>query len=1490
MNKNTEKRFPIVCIGASAGGIHSLKVFFDNLSNDTRLGYVVIIHLDPEQASSLPEILAQHTNMPVQIMKDKLTIEPNHVYVASPGNAFRLVNGKIQSETYIRTRRPTVIDKFLVSLALDIKEDAVGIIFSGFGADGTQGLKNIHAEGGLCFAETAESAQYPEMPNSAKNSGCVDFEGSAKGLALKIIEIAPKITNRRIHETTTSEKETLNRIFRLLNKRCHINFEYYKDSTIKRRIQRRITLKRLVSLEAYLAYLSNHPEEQDILCDELLIKVTEFYRDKESFEFLSKNIFPKIIANAKKDKPIRFWVPGCSTGEEPYSLAIAWMECLEKLDKNIELQIFATDVSEKAIEIARRAIYSKEIEDVFSKELLQKYFKKLNEGYQLDRVIRDRCVFAVHNLLSDPPFSQVDLVSCRNTLIYFSRFLQKKIIPSFHFALKPEGLLWLGSSETIGNFNELFELVSNKAKVYSKIFGTTSKNYSQLFEFNFSPTLSVASQLSKRFNIIDEERIIKQANRLIISKLGPAGWVVNQDFQIIHIVGKTAPYVSPHMGAPSHHLFKTVCMELHTPIRQGIESVKVNKCSFTKSGFSIQSNGDSRNIQLQIHPLHLDTTKASYFLIAIQTMRDNEVENDNSIALNLKDLKTKSDHSNTEVRYLRQELENAQLQMQTALESQEAINEELRAANEELLSNNEEYQSTNEELQTAKEELQSTNEELNTLNEEMLIRNEDLGILKDDLENFIESASIPVLMLTRDLRLRRFTATSNEVFYIASTDTTRSLNDLKSKFQLPELNELILKVIDSLQAIERDIQVENGKWYLLKIRPYKSGENKIAGAILTFSDITDRKESEIMFQDIVATVREPLLVLDKKLIIKNANESFYSFFKVNENETLGSEFCELGNHQWDLPELGKALVKILTEHKNIIDFDVEHTFESVGKKTMRLNACQLDGKDLILIAFEDITEKNKSINLMEASGRIFRLLFQNAPIGITMIGPENEFIGVNEAFCQLLGYSEAELLGLTFLDISFEDDRERNLQLKEKLFLGEIFSFKIEKRYLKKDGSAIWVKLTASVIKNELGNVERSIEFIEDISLSKEIYEANTLAKESAEKASKAKTNFLATMSHEIRTPLSVISGFSELLVEKLKKFNDEQMIDFAQRILNNSEFLRYLVEDLLDLSRIEAGKINIEKNNFILLEVLNEVIRIMKKQCEEKGIVLNLKLEGKIPKRIFTDPLRLRQILINIIGNAIKFTDNGGVNVIIKCLPSNNGNSNLIMFIITDTGIGITKEQQLNLFKTFSQGDSSIVRKFGGTGLGLVLSKKIATELGGDVVLSYSKPGAGSEFVVTISAGILSIETQFLKPKDIDDLENYRAEKKQIPSITLFGMKILLAEDSEEMRLLIATTLGAIGGAELDYAENGKIAVEKGTAKKYDLILMDIMMPVMDGYEATKELKKLGIKTPIIALSAHSLKSEIDKALEVGCDDYITKPVEINKLINIVRKYKKND
>jgi two-component system CheB/CheR fusion protein len=969
--------FPVVGVGASAGGLEAFTALLKHLPTDSGMAFVLIQHLDPKQPSQLAGLLSKSTKMPVLEVNASTPVEPNHVYLIGHRVCLSMSNGHLLTEDR-ETGRNLPIDYFLRSLAQTRSSKAIGVVLSGTASDGTMGLKAVKAEGGVTFAQQPSSARFDGMPLSAIAAGVVDFVLTPEEIAKRLVRLMrhPSYTSLRSGEDEEDPQKTesgLDRVFQMLRTVTGNDFTHYKHTTIRRRIHRRMALHASETLGDYIAYLQENPAEVRALADDLLIWVTAFFRDPETLEALESKVFPEMVKERRPEDPIRIWVPGCATGEEAYSIAICLTEFLEQSGTNLPMRIFATDISEGALEKARAGIYATSALAEVSPARLKRFFEKAKDGYQIAKSIRATCVFAQQNVTRDPPFYNLDLISCCNLLIYFGPVLQRKALSTFHYALKPGGVLMLGPSESVGPLSQSFSPLGKKLKLYANHRKPTSLNTASLT--GESLPIKEAAKTSVGGGVREALTLQKTAERMLLAQYAPAGVIVDDALNIVHVRGDTGPYLQLASGEPTYGLLRMAREGLVVGLRTALLKAKQRNASVSERA-RVKHNGQFKDVNLRVTPINDPSTPVLHFMVVFEDVAAPDAPSPDSgkeqkRADHAKPAKTPVARGARENARLKQELTATRDYLQSIIEEQEAAAEELKSANEEA-------QASNEELETAKEELQSTNEELNTVNDELKTRNTALAELNNDLSNVLTGINVPMVMVARDLSIRRFTPSMEPMLNLIESDVGRSISDLKPNINVPDLPELLRAVIHGTITQSREIEGPKGGWFSLQVLPYRV-DNKIDGALLVMLDVDAVRRGRDFADAVIETARQPLVMLNQNLKVRRVNRAFYESFKVRKDDTEGHFIGELGNGQWNIPKLLEALEKILPEKGAFENFEIEHDFEFIGHRAMLLNAREIRqetpfGGPTILVAIEDVTvRKQAEATLLRNEARLQRV-------------------------------------------------------------------------------------------------------------------------------------------------------------------------------------------------------------------------------------------------------------------------------------------------------------------------------------------------------------------------------------------------------------------------------------------------------------------------------------------------------------------------------------
>lgn len=1189
------------------------------------MAYVVVQHLDPRHESLLPDLLAQATGMAVHEARAGMVVAVNQVYVIAPNTNLTLSQGVLQLAPRTETGGQHLsIDTFLRSLAESRAAGALGVILSGMAADGTLGLQAIKAAGGMTFAQDPTTAQFDSMPQSAIAAGCVDFIGSSEAIAGELSRIS---RHAYVHQPLVAETEeeavlpghavptrepAFQQILRLLLRRTGTDFTVYKSATLERRIGRRMALLQIDHLAQYLTYLSDHQVEVEALYQDVLIGVTSFFRDPSTFQTLVQEILPSLLATKAADSPLRVWVAGCSTGEEVYSLAMCLLEALdERALPTASIQLFGTDLNARAIESARAGLYPEASVSMLSPARLDHFFRPVNGRYQIHKTVRDLCVFAQHNLLKDPPFSRIDLLSCQNVLIYLGLAAQKKVIQTFHYALAPYGVLLLGPSETIGTAVDLFAPVGEHKRQWSKKKASLG-----------APLLAGSIPRAQRGRaaepgkeeypmVSEEERnrtfdLQTEADHLL-ARFAPASVIIDAQMEILHFRGNTAPYLGPVPGRASLNLFKMARAGLDLELRTALSKARKTGQPVKKAGIHIREHDALRDITVEVLPLNASATERYFVILFAET---NALPPE-AAALRALERGTRRGAKDRRIQELEQELEAIREEMRRIIEESEAANEELHSANEESLSSNEELQSLNEELETSKEEIQASNEELLVLNAELQQRN------------------------------------------------------------------------------------------------------------------TQVQESRDFADAIVETIREPLLVLDADLRVQRANQAFYQHFQVTPADTERRRIFELGEGQWNIPALRTLLEKLLPANHSFVDYEVAHTFPTIGYKIMLLNAQRIDHVELILLAMEDITERKQMEEALQERTERLRFMAESMPQKIFTARPNGNVDYFNPQWMEFTGLSFEEIKDWGWMQFIHPEDVEETTQRwQHALASGE--PWYLEHRFRRADGVYRWHLSRAIPMRDAQGHIIMWIGSNTDITEQKDL--------------ERQKEAFLNMTTHELKTPLTAIQGNLQLAQRDLLRgqhlFDPEQgdqqkLFDHLSMLLSRTHGqLRVqtrLINDLLDVSRLQEHHLEVFLAPCNLISLVHETVQEAQTVYQERRITLDLP-EQKI-LLVHADRDRIGQVIHNYLSNALKYSSpEKPARVGLTC------ESTTACVWVADQGPGLSEEMQHHIWEQFYRVPGIQVQSGQGVnlGVGLTICQGLIHRHQGQVGVE-SVLGEGSRFWFTL-------------------------------------------------------------------------------------------------------------------------------------------------------------
>jgi two-component system CheB/CheR fusion protein len=1361
--KRSGPDFSVVGIGASAGGVQALLRLFEAAPASPGVAFVVVLHLSPNHASHAHEVIQRVTPLRVRQVNQPVLLEPDTVYVIPPGKFLSMIDGHLRlSEPDLPRTPPTSIDVFFRSLADAHGARAFAVVLSGSGADGSVGISRVRERGGVTIAQQPDEAEYGEMPRSAIGTGDVD-------LVLPLDEIIPKVlalslNAKKIELPAPSDDESaqddlmpdarinaINDVLDLLRARTRHDFASYKRGTIVRRIERRMQVNGLATAAAYRDYLARHSEETPKLLADLLIGVTNFFRDADAFAALENTIIPDLMHTLHGRDKVRAWVPACATGEEAFSIAILLDEAVRRLPHRVQVTVYASDIDERAIAVARSASYPLAIENDVGPARLSQYFTRDGNRYRLVKSLRDTVIFAAHNLLRDPPFSRIDLVSCRNVLIYMERRAQKQVLDTFFYALRPhEGFLFLGTAESADFAQELFRPVDKQRRIYrarptsaEPVATATSglladKDESEGHAFRGQTFFHDATDVHRV-----DPRLPSQARAL--DMFGPAVIVMRADGTIVHRSARADTFTESVRHTRVTNLFDIVRRDAEERVRQAAERCIAGKQREDERSVPFMTAAGEIQADLSLRPYR----DFAYRQQLVSVICDFASPGDAT------DTPRASTGGDT-VDSLRQALEGSEERLRTSIDHQQSSSEQLRASNEELQAMNEELRSATEELEASREELQSLNEELLTVNAELMSKVQESSRVSDDLQNLIALVGVATVFVDRTLRIKRYTAPADSFFNIRPIDQGRPLEHLTHQLDYPDMLKDLREAFEQLKRSEKEVKSKDGRTLLARVLPYRTDDDRIDGAVLALIDITEQKAA----QDQAQASEEKLRLAahgthDCAIIVMDEDGTIVSW-NVGATRIFGFDSAEM---------VGKHLDPIFTP---------EDLADGVPAR-----------------------ERRKARERGRAEDERWHATKRGTPV-----------------FCS--GFlSRIDASGFSGYAKIVHDATQRRLAEGRK----------------------------DNVIEQERAN---NIEI---------------------RKLSRLKDEFIAVLSHELKNPLNLIHMKAEILARIPEARHIGRVQEVSDAIQKSVLAQAQIIDDLLDFSRIQTGKLSLRFAPTDVAAIVRSVTDAMQRDFDEGGIDLRLSL-AESPMLIRGDAIRVEQIAWNLLSNALKFTPRGGcVTVTLE------QRDDIVRLHVMDTGCGIAPAAIASIFDMFQQTPNVPYRaRPGGLGIGLSLVRQLAQLHGGNAEAFSDGEGRGTRFVVSLPA----------------DVSFAHRQAGDMPAdLTVFkDLRILLIEDSEESLTAMADLL-SLYDAHVVSSANAADALQRASEMQFDLVVTDVGLPDMDGYRLVSALRKLPLcaAIPIAALTGRPVTQEEAFAQEAGCDACLAKPFNLQALADVVHR-----
>lgn len=1272
MTSNDTPDFVIAALGASAGGLEPLETFFKNMPADTGIAFVIIQHLAPDHPTALPQLLARHTEMPVEQANDNTTVVPNRVYVIPPNAALTIDKNTLRVTAPAEPRGArTPIDGFFSSLAEDRGEHAVCIMLSGTGTDGTLGLRAIKEYGGMAMAQTLDSAKYDAILRSAIATGLVDHVLAVEEMPAKLLDYATHLVSANGNGGTDTFRSqiaaNMPRIHAILRRRAGHDFSQYKENTIARRLERRMKALQIETVEQYVQALDRQQEEADRLFNDLLIGVTQFFRDPEAFSALEKEVVPKLFEGKSEGDQVRVCVMGCASGEEAYSIAILLSEHALMLNHGPKIQVFATDIDEGALSTARKGRYPESIAEQVTHERLQRFFIRQDGGWQVSRELRETVLFSSHSFIKDPPFARLDLISCRNVMIYLGQELQKKLIPLFHYALRPGGYLFLGPSESAASHKELFGTLDKKHRIFERKEALPRPAVAFPLGEISRPNQPGMTSGRRPPEPAEERDLPKRLERIILLRYRPACVTVKENGDAVYFSGRLDRYLDHPTGSPDFNLVNMAREGLRIPLRTALHRAVTARERVVQKQISVQTNGTVCQVDLTVEPI-AELQSANLYMVLFEDAVSSAGPPQAAPA---------DVNAGEAIRHLEDELRSAR-------EHAQAMFEELESSNEELKSANEEFQSTNEELETSNEELQSFNEELQTVNTEVSRKSAELDQANSDLQNLLNSTEIATIFLDGELRIKAFTPAAGAVFRLIASDVGRPITDLAAQFADVDFAPDLRETLRTLKGRERQLAGTSGQHYQLRVLPYRSVKNVIEGVVLTFTDVTQAKlaarlveDAKVYAENIVETVRIPLLVLDAETRVKSANTAFYETFRVHPAETLNKPLYELGNGQWDIPLLRRLLGELLPQKQRIEDFEVEHDFPAIGRKIMLLDARQIhqqgDNQPLILLSIEDVTAIRRA---HEAQAHLAAIVTSSndAIVSKTLDGIITAW---NNGAERMFGFTAAEMTGQSIRRLIPPELQDEEDRILERVKAGQHLQH-YETVRLTKDGHRLPVSLTISPIKDAAGKIIGASKVARDISEQKRAEEKLRRVTEELRGANEDLKHFSYAASHDLQEPLRMVMSYTQVLAREYKGRLDPQADRYIGYAVAGAQRMEALLRDLREYWSVNEQKIEnpvpVDCNR-----VVEKALTYLESSLRESGGAVT---HDSLPV-VIAEETPVTMLFQNLISNAIKYRRPDAPPSIHISAARNGGSWN---FSVTDNGIGIEAEHLQTIFGPFKR------------------------------------------------------------------------------------------------------------------------------------------------------------------------------------------------------------
>jgi two-component system CheB/CheR fusion protein len=1352
--RNGDEDFLVVGLGASAGGIQALRDFFAHVPAHTNMAYVVILHLSPDHDSQLAEVLQTSSLLPVTKVERRVRVEPDHVYVIPPNKTLEIKDGHIEVWNMTRNEvRRAPVDIFFRTLAQSHGPRAVSVVLSGTGANGSMGMKRVKEMGGLCIVQDPREAEYDDMPRHSLATGLVDYVLHAAQIPAQIIAYREQLKRVRIpdppQEPTDGELNALDDIFTQLRVRTGHDFSNYKRPTVLRRIARRLGVHQLSDLTAYSQFMHENPAEATALLKDLLISVTNFFRDAAAFEALERNIIPKLFEGKSGEDQVRVWVPGCATGEEAYTLTMMLAEYSAKLAIAPQIQVFATDIDEDAIATARDGFYTiNDLADV-SPERLSRHFVADREGYRVRQEIRERVLFALHNIIKDPPFAHLDLATCRNFLIYLNHTAQRRVMDVLHFALNPGGYLMLGASESVDGAGDLFSVVDKEHRIYQgRAIGTRL-----IFPVPDGGPVMRLGKLPEVGRVRDaqptQRTTYAQLHQRLLERYAPPSVVVNEDYDIVHMSESAGKFMQIQGGELSHNLLMLVRPELRLELRTALYQAAHQKTDVESHGIPVPVGNETKSINLRIRPVLGEEDRArGFFLVLLEEANEPITNEQTKIAV--------ADEEPL-ARRLEEELLEMKAQLRATIEHDELQREELKASNEELQAMNEEMRSAAEELETSKEELQSINEELTSVNQELKIKIDELAHTNDDLRNLMNSTRIGTVFLNRELRVQLFTPRARDIFNLIPADVGRGLSDITSKLDDDGLIKDAERVIEILQPLERTVRTKDGLAFLMQITPYRTTEDRIDGVVLAFTDITERYRAEEQFRRAIEDAPIPVIMHAEDGEVLQISRTWTSLtgYSIAEVPTFdawltrayGEGANEVRNHMHELIRDRRRTLNVELPIRTR-DGDLRYwIFNASSPGTLR------DGRRFFVGMAVDITERKHAERFFRESDARLGLMMESVEdYAIMMLDAEGHIEMWNPGAERVFGYTAQEVTGQYIAIIFTPEDRRREMPLKEMETARDKGRAADERWHMRKDGTRFYVSGVLTPLRDADGAVTGYVKIARDLTEQQRAEEELRRANDELEVRVRERTFELAKVNESLRDEITDRIQTEKDRVRLLRQIVRAQE-DERRRIARDihDQVGQQMTALRLNLAALDQGlsgdgklRVKLDQTKTIaerldadvdflawelrpaalddigLAEAMGTFVR---EWSNHSGVEAQFHTSGLDKERLSPETeTNLYRIMQEALNNTMKYAQARHVDVLLE------RRDNQVVLIVEDDGVGFNPEKEAS-----ADGDK---------GMGLIGMRERAALVGGNLQIE-SKPKGGTTIFARMPVQFLEEEAR---------------------------------------------------------------------------------------------------------------------------------------------------